>query len=245
MSTQEEAEAAAAWPAEAWRAAIAAALPAYGYRPAADAAEGAGAATVARLAAYLQAVVRGQARARLVGAVAPEALVRRHLGESLYLGAVLPLGRQRVVDLGAGAGFPGLALALAWPGLITTLVESTGKKAAFLRSTVRQLGVEAQVTVWEGFVPRQAAPGRAPLAGAELVTARAVEQMERLPQWLGRWLDPGAQVALWTTRSQAEAWRQAGRGWEWGGFHPLPAAQERGILLARWRGSVPRETKPA
>ncbi len=225
-------------PAAAWSEAVARALPVYGYA-------GDGAARQ-RMAAYLAGVAAAQARVRLVGEATPEALARRHLGESLYLGAVLPLGRQRVVDLGAGAGFPGLALALGWPGLNTTLVESNQKKAAFLRAAVKALGLGAQVTVWEGYLERRPRDGeRGPLAGADLVAARALEQMERLPGWLGRWLEPGTRVALWTTRAQAESWRRQHPAWAWGEFHPLPGARARGILLAQWPGAVPRETKAA
>ena len=200
-------------------------LPEYGY--------GADAAARQRFAHYLELVASANTRVRLVGSAEPEVLVRRHLGESLYLGHVLPLARQHVVDLGAGAGFPGLALALGWPRLDTTLVEATGKKVAFLRAAVAELGLEAQVQVWHGFLPPQPPPDRAPLAGANLVTVRALDKMERVPAWLGRWLDPGAQVAFWVGTERAAAWRQQYPGWRWSELHPLPGSRERGILLGQ------------
>ncbi len=200
-------------------------LPEYGY--AADA------AARERFAHYLELVAEANTRVRLVGSAEPEVLVRRHLGESLYLGHVLPLARQRVVDLGAGAGFPGLALALGWPHLHTTLVEATGKKVGFLRSTVTTLGLEAQVQLAHGFVPQKPPPGRAPLAGANLVTVRALDKMEQVPRWLGRWLDPGAQVAFWVGAERAAAWRQQFPQWRWSQLHPLPGSRERGILLGQ------------
>ncbi|HVA62990.1 MAG TPA: RsmG family class I SAM-dependent methyltransferase [Terriglobales bacterium] len=200
-------------------------LPEYGY--------GADAAARQRFAHYLELVASANPRVRLVGSVEPETLVRRHLGESLYLGQVLPLARQRVVDLGAGAGFPGLALALGWPGLKTTLVEATGKKVEFLRSALTTLGLETQVEVWHDFLPPQPPSGRTPLAGANLVTVRALDKMERVPAWLGRWLDPGAQVAFWVGAEGAAAWRQQFPQWRWSQLHPLPGSRERGILLGQ------------
>jgi 16S rRNA G527 N7-methylase RsmG len=232
MTTASEARA-AAMTHEAWVEAIARALPAYGY---AVAAGEAGERTIARLAAFLQAIVAGQSRARLVGSLEPEALVRRHLGESLYLGAILPLARQRLVDVGAGAGFPGLALALGWPELSTTLVEATAKKAAFLQATIAQLGWSGRARLAAAYLPRHPSRDRAPLVGAEVVTARALEHMEQLPAWLGRWLDPGTQVALWTSAAQAGRWRTTAPGWSWGAFHRLPGADTRGILLGAWPG---------
>lgn len=237
MTPRPEPPAPAAPPPPAWEPRLQAALPAYGYPLPPGAA---GAAARARMAAFLQAIVAAQARVRLLGSLDPETLVRRHLGESLYLGALRPLAHQRLVDVGSGAGFPGLALALGWPGLTTTLVESNHKKAAFLRATVAALGLAAQVQVGEGFLERRRrGPAPGPLAEAELVTVRALERMEQLPAWLGRWLAPETQVALWTTRAQAQAWRQQYPGWRWGEFYPLPGARERGILLAV---AVPRET---
>lgn len=201
-------------------------LPEYGFAP--------DAAARRRFARFLELVVAGQARARLVGRADPETLVRRHLGESLYLGQVLPLGHQRLLDLGSGAGFPGLALALGWPGLNTTLVESTAKKAAFLRQTIAALELAPRVSVWEGFVNRRPPVGRAPLAEVELVTLRALEHMEHVPEWLGRWLDPGTIVALWVGSDLAARWRACGAVWSAGEFHPLPDSRGRGILIVRF-----------
>ncbi|HET9784906.1 MAG TPA: RsmG family class I SAM-dependent methyltransferase [Terriglobales bacterium] len=206
-------------------AALAAALAPYGVAP--------DPALMARLAHYLELVAAGQRRARLVGDAAPEALAARHLGESLYLGQLLDLSSMhRLVDLGSGAGFPGLALAIAWPNLKTTLVESTQKKAAFLEQAVAALGLTAQVEVWPHFLPRHPPQGRAPLAAADLLTVRALDKMAELPSWLWRWLDPTTRAAFWLTAPTAELWRQNTTHWHWGSFSPLPGAESRGLQLA-------------
>lgn len=211
-----------------FEAALERALPDYRVRP--------GPASVTLLARYLELVAAGNTRLRLVGDAEAEVLARRHVGESLFLGSLIQLDAQRLLDLGSGAGFPGLALALAFPGLITTLVESNGKKAEFLRQTVEALGVEGRVQVQQSFMERRR--GAAPLA-ADLVTVRALEHMEKAPGWLGTWLRPGARAAFWVTRAMAETWKRRYSRWEWGELRLLPGAHSRGIII-----SVPRETLP-
>lgn len=207
---------------------VARVLPEYGYTPAGGA--------VARLAMLMARVAREPQR--LVGSTEPEVLVRRHLGESLYLGTLVPLAEGGgLVDIGPGGGFPGLALAAAWPQLTTTLVEATGKKAHFLQATVAALGLEASVQVENTFLERHPRPGSAALAArlqqARWVTARALERMAWLPQWLGRWLAPETEAAFWVSEELAASWRTRYPEWAWQQFHPLPGARTRGIVLAR------------
>lgn len=214
-------------------AALAAALAPYGVAP--------DPALLARLARYLELIAQGQQRVRLVGEATPEILAPRHLGESLYLAQLFDLAAaRRLVDLGSGAGFPGLALALAWPQLKTTLVESTQKKAAFLRHAVAALGLEAQVEVEARYLERQPPAGaRSPLAGADLVTVRALDKMAEVPTWLWRWLDPHTTAAFWLTAPTALLWRQDSSRWQWQPFSPLPAATTRGLQLARVSRGTP------
>jgi 16S rRNA (guanine527-N7)-methyltransferase len=78
-------------------------------------------------------------RFNLTGITEPLEMVDKHLLDSL---AVLPhLHGLRIADVGTGAGFPGLPLAIANPGRRYTLVESTGKKVGFLKHVVELLGL--------------------------------------------------------------------------------------------------------
>lgn len=212
---------------------LAAALAPYGVAP--------DPALLARLEHYLSLIAEGQQRARLVGDATPQALAARHLGESLYLAQVMDMSPvRRLVDLGAGAGFPGLALALAWPHLKTTLVESTQKKAAFLRHAIAELGLAAQVEVWPHFLSPHPPKVRAPLAGADCITVRALDKMEQVPAWLPRWLDPETTAAFWVSSPLAELWRQQHPSpWCWHPFALLPAAHSRGLQLARVSRGTP------
>jgi 16S rRNA (guanine527-N7)-methyltransferase len=69
----------------------------------------------------------------------PDEIVERHYCESLFLASRLPPGALRIVDLGTGAGFPGIPIAVARPDCIVTLVESHKRKGVFLREASRKL----------------------------------------------------------------------------------------------------------
>jgi 16S rRNA (guanine527-N7)-methyltransferase len=65
--------------------------------------------------------------------------VRYHYCESLYLATCLPEGRLRIVDIGSGAGYPGIPVAIFLPQCTVDLVESHQRKAVFLREAARGL----------------------------------------------------------------------------------------------------------
>ena len=67
-------------------------------------------------------------------------VVRFHYCESLFLSTILPEGSLKVCDLGSGAGFPGIPLAVLRPDVEVVLIESDQRKAVFLREATRDLG---------------------------------------------------------------------------------------------------------
>jgi 16S rRNA (guanine527-N7)-methyltransferase len=146
----------------------------------------------ARLNVYLDLLLRWNSRTNLTAVRDAEEIVTRHFGESLFAGVELS-GRlaegATVLDIGSGAGFPGLPIQLLLPRLRMTLAESQGKKAAFLREAVRVLGVA--VEVWPLRVEEMAADRR---FGA--VTLRAVDRMDRALVEAERRLMPGGWLAV-------------------------------------------------
>ena len=66
-----------------------------------------------------------------------EEAIPRHYGESLFLASHLPLGPLRIADIGSGAGFPGLPVAVVRPDCFVALIESHQRKAVFLREATR------------------------------------------------------------------------------------------------------------
>jgi 16S rRNA (guanine527-N7)-methyltransferase len=103
---------------------------------------GAGSAEAA-LAAYRAELARWGERMNLVGST-DDAALDRHFEDSLFAAGEIPAG-ARVADLGSGAGFPGLPIAIARPDVHVTLVEIREKRVAFLRHVVRTLGLDVEV----------------------------------------------------------------------------------------------------
>lgn len=127
------------------------------------------AATVAALDAYLDLLVRWNGVYNLTSVRDREKMRSVHLLDSLSIlrplqqaagGVSAPL----LVDVGAGAGLPGLPLALSWPVLRVVLVEPVGKKAAFLRQAVGVLGLQSRVRVVGARVEQLQAAGLPPAA---------------------------------------------------------------------------------
>jgi 16S rRNA (guanine527-N7)-methyltransferase len=127
--------------------------------------------TRARLDTYLALLAKWQAKINLVASDTLKDAEVRHIQDSLQL---LPhiVGARTLVDLGSGAGFPGLALALARPDLAVHLVESDAKKCTFMQAVSRETHVP--VTIHTSRI--EALP---PFA-ADVITARALAPLADL-----------------------------------------------------------------
>ncbi|MBV9119161.1 MAG: 16S rRNA (guanine(527)-N(7))-methyltransferase RsmG [Chloroflexi bacterium] len=130
-------------------------------------------------------------RTNLTAVRTPEGVEEVHFVDSLAcLLAPIPASVQ-VLDVGAGAGFPGLALKLARPDLSVTLLEATGKKARFMEHAVAELGL-AGVDV----VAERAELARHLLARFDVVVARAVASLAALLELTLPFATPGGLVVL-------------------------------------------------
>jgi 16S rRNA (guanine527-N7)-methyltransferase len=119
------------------------------------------------------------------GLVGPREALRvwdRHL---LNCAAVAPLIGEAayVVDVGSGAGLPGIVLALARPDLAVVLVEPLARRTLFLDETVTDLGLGARVSVVRGRAEEIAGGAMFHVKLADVVTARAVAPLDRLAGW--------------------------------------------------------------
>ena len=111
--------------------------------------EGLTPAQLGQLSKYIDLLLKWNARMNLTSVREPEQIVTRHFGESLFTARHLfPLADSVATlgDVGSGAGFPGLPIAIARPQVRATLIEAHGKKSVFLKEVVRGLGL-ANVTV--------------------------------------------------------------------------------------------------
>ncbi|MFA5113116.1 MAG: 16S rRNA (guanine(527)-N(7))-methyltransferase RsmG [Candidatus Margulisiibacteriota bacterium] len=97
---------------------------------------------------YLNELVEWNKKFNLTAITEPEAIKEKHFADSLLLLEHLPLTNESVVDVGAGAGFPGIPLKIARPGLKLTLLEATKKKVGFLDHLIKTLGLAGAEAVW-------------------------------------------------------------------------------------------------
>lgn len=124
----------------------------------------------------------------LLGPREVERLWHRHILNSAALAELVPDG-ARVVDVGSGAGLPGIPLALARPDVQVDLVESLERRALFLAEARELLGIADQVQVVRGRA--EDATTIASVGNADWVTARAVAPLDRLVRWCLPLLRPG------------------------------------------------------
>lgn len=137
-------------------------------------------AQIGRFERYLALLQEWSHRANLVGNPESEVVQRRHFLESIALGAALrerELLRPgtRIIDVGAGAGFPGIVLKIVWPEIDLTLIEATAKKTEFLSATASALELDRTQVV----TGRAETLAHDPLlrASFDLVVARAVARL--------------------------------------------------------------------
>ena len=184
---------------------------------------------VDQVLAYLDLLERWNQKINLTAIRDPEACVRRHFGESLYLARHTTL-RGSLLDIGAGAGFPGLALKIAFPELAVTLLEPVAKKRAFLKEAARVAGlgqVETRPERLEELVRASPAPA------FDSATSRAVGNLPKLVPLAAQCLKPGGSLFLWLARDQAETLLATSGQFTWSKPLPIPLSRTGEI----WQGT--------
>jgi 16S rRNA (guanine527-N7)-methyltransferase len=165
--------------------------------------------TSGRLDLLARELRRWQEVKNLVGPGTVDRVWTRHIADSLQLLDIMPEARSWV-DLGAGAGFPGLVIGIAameQDGMRVELVESNGRKCAFLRHVVRLTG--APVSIHQARV--EAVIGR--FVGHDVVTARALAPLPQLLAWAEPLLTTGT-TGLFPKGREAEAeLTEAAKSW--------------------------------
>jgi len=202
-----------------------------------------------QISIYIDLLLRWNARVNLTAIRTPEEIVTRHFGESLFAARHLlsdaddgppqtanenagqrpaPADKSSahpacVVDLGSGAGFPGIPWKIWSPQTPVTLIESNQKKVAFLREVIRALTL-TDINVF---------PARAEdyPAAAALVALRAVERFQAILPIAARLLAPAGTLALLIGQSQVALARDLLPALRW--FDPLPIPQSEARVLVR------------
>ncbi|MBL8134167.1 MAG: 16S rRNA (guanine(527)-N(7))-methyltransferase RsmG [Anaerolineae bacterium] len=131
---------------------------------------------------YARELAAWNAHTNLTAIIDPEGVRVRHFLDSLTVARTIsPRPGLRLIDVGAGAGFPGLPLKILYPQIELTLLEATGKKVAFLRHVVERLGLAAQCVN-----ARAEEAGQDPThrAAYDVTVARAVARLPILLEYL-------------------------------------------------------------
>jgi len=171
---------------------------------------GAAPEVMARLDAYAAALTDWNERMNLVSPASLADLWRRHMFDSAQLMPLIPNGTRRIVDMGSGAGFPGLVLAALrghGVGHDTVLIESIEKKCAFLRAAAEAMGLAERVKVVRGRAEDVTG------LKADLVTARAMAPLDQLLTYAKRFADKQTVLLFPKGRTAADELTAARRSW--------------------------------
>jgi 16S rRNA (guanine527-N7)-methyltransferase len=152
------------------------------------------------LYAHYEELSRWNQRVALIGPGTADEVLARHFGESLAALPLLPPEARVGVDLGSGAGFPGLVLAAARPWLEITLVEARERKWSFLLSAVRKASLPCQCLNVRVGVPL---PAGLPET-IDFVTARALKLEPDVLQAFADRLGPEGRILLWVGREDPD-----------------------------------------
>jgi 16S rRNA (guanine527-N7)-methyltransferase len=187
---------------------------------------------LAEISTYTELLVKWNAHISLTSVRDQEEIITRHFGESLFTARQLlsaDAESLKAIDVGSGAGFPGLPLKIWNPGLSLTLIEAHGKKAVFLREVARALelsGVKVFADRAENLKDQ-----------ADLVVLRAVERFEKILPVAANLVAPAGRLALLISDTQIETARSIRPETKWENPVALPLSRGRSLLVGRFPAS--------
>ena len=164
--------------------------------------------TLGRVQAYLGVLDAWRERINLIGPGEGRHLWRRHVLDSLQLVGQIPGDAEKIVDLGSGAGFPGLLIACAMAerdGASVTLVEKSVRKSQFLQAAIAEVALPARVI--------NVRIEEAPRERYDLLTARALAPLPKLLGYSHDWLKPSGKALLMKGKDTAAELAEARADW--------------------------------
>ena len=186
---------------------------------------------IARLSGYYALLLKWNPRLHLVAPCSPEQFATRHILESLLLLRHLPHDAQ-VVDIGSGAGLPIIPCLILRDDLRATLIESSQKKAAFLREALRGIAKpESSNLIVDRFE-------RTPIAQADFITCRALDRFQQVLPKLINWAPPFSTLLLFVGRAlvnQIEGLLPSVQ------TERIPGSEQRFLVIARIAAPQPKK----
>lgn len=177
---------------------------------------------LAAMRVHYEQLLEWNQRLSLIGPGTADTILERHFGEALAALPLLSTARGAMLDVGSGAGFPGLVLAAARPGWQVTLVEARERKWSFLKTVVRKASLSAECLNARVAVPL---PAQIP-AQIDLVTMRAVQLPGRAAEALAERLGDAGRLLYWVGADDPTP----PVGFRVEGSHPLPGSEQRRIV---------------
>jgi 16S rRNA (guanine527-N7)-methyltransferase len=174
---------------------------------------------------YINLLQKWNSRVTLTAIRGPREMVTRHFGESFFAAQMLVAHDYTgtAIDLGSGAGFPGVPIAMFAPNAQVTLIESNSKKAAFLNEIIRALDLKnARV-----FSHRAEEYSHR----SSLVVMRAVERFTASVLSASGLVEPGGRLAMMIGQAQEEQSRILLPGWQWQEPIMVPESGSRVLLV--------------
>lgn len=187
---------------------------------------------VEALHAHYRELALWNRRTNLIGPGTAGEILARHYGESLAALPLIPAGAQAGLDLGSGAGFPGIILAAVLPGLAMTLVEARERKWAFLSAAARKSALSCWCLDARVQVPL---PAGLP-ESIDVITSRALRLDAGTWSVLASRLDANGRVLLWAGEQDPELPADLVSC----GSLPLAGSEKRRILALRRASPGPR-----
>lgn len=181
---------------------------------------------LAQVQTYLELLLRWNRRMNLTGLREPRRIVRELFCESMYLTRAFPLS-GRLLDIGSGAGFPGLALKIALPELTTVLLEPSRRKCAFLKEAVLRLQLSGISVV----SLRLAEYSRDIQERFDVATTRAVVVDESFILSVWSILHGGGRFVVFSMIGFCGLIEEIGTRFVWGRMIGIPHSRGRAILV--------------
>jgi 16S rRNA (guanine527-N7)-methyltransferase len=178
-----------------------------------------------KVSTYISLLLKWNKTISLTTVTNPSEILKFHFGESIFATHEVNFEKSRLADVGSGAGFPGLPLAMVVPGLDVTLIESNAKKCAFLSEVVRELQLP-NVTVFRGRMEDFPSDS----GSLNLIAARALGQHTELLAWSKEILAAGGKVILWLGEADCRE-ISLNPDWRWESPELIPGSERRYLLV--------------